>query len=132
MQAGLVPSTIQAMMVTAISSDEGERGPQRQRREHQGGRHGGHAEPGELAQPHVGVVVAHDATPQQGGQGAGVGEVRVDVTPSRTARTAPGPAGAVSGSSTSTAGRLLITFASTAASAAIMSRAGSAVPCGIR
>ena len=52
--------------------------------------------------------------------------------PTRTASTAPAPAGAVSGNSTSTAGRLLITLASTAASAATASRAGSDVPPVIR
>jgi hypothetical protein len=43
---------------------------------------------------------------------------------------APAPAGAVSGSSTSTAGRLLQTLARTAASAAMASSAGSDVPAG--
>ena len=51
-------------------------------------------------------------------------------TPSSTASTAPGPAAAASGSRTSTAGRLLIRLASTAASAAMPSRASRPVPSG--
>src|SRR5215471_6095173 len=51
-------------------------------------------------------------------------------TPASTARTAPGPAGAASGSSTSTAGRLLMRLASAAPSAAVASSAGSEVPSG--
>lgn len=53
-------------------------------------------------------------------------------TPSRTASTAPGPDAAASGSSTRVAGRLLMTFASTADRTAVPSSAGSAVPCGTR
>src|SRR5580704_3470819 len=53
------------------------------------------------------------------------------LVPISTARTAPGPVAAASGSSTSTAGRLLITLASAAARAAVASRAGSVVPLGI-
>src|SRR5690348_9942479 len=52
------------------------------------------------------------------------------LTPSSTASTAPAPDGAASGSSTSTAGRLLQTLARAAASAAVASRAGSPVPDG--
>src|SRR5271157_2005299 len=52
------------------------------------------------------------------------------LTPISTANTAGGPAVAVSGSRTSTAGRLLITLASTAATAAIASKPVRLVLCG--
>src|SRR5438132_10536838 len=52
------------------------------------------------------------------------------LTPSSTARTAPAPDGAVNGSSTKTAGRLLKTLASAAASVAVASSAGNDVPPG--
>src|SRR5487761_442332 len=52
------------------------------------------------------------------------------LTPSSTASTAPAPDGAVSGSSTRTAGRLLQTFASAAARAAMANSAGNEVPDG--
>src|SRR5271166_2039388 len=52
------------------------------------------------------------------------------LTPISTANTAGGPAVAVSGSRTSTAGRLLITLASTAAPAAIASKPVRLVLCG--
>ena len=51
-------------------------------------------------------------------------------TPMSTASTATGPPAATSGNSTSTAGRLLIRFDSTTATAAMPSRAGSVVSCG--
>src|ERR1700741_2632464 len=50
------------------------------------------------------------------------------LTPIRTARMATGLQGATSGSNTSVAGRLLTTFASAAATAAIASSAGSPEP----
>jgi len=52
-------------------------------------------------------------------------------TPISTASTAPGPAATVSGNSTSTAGRLLITLANTAAIAARISNAASPVVWGM-
>ncbi|GAB7144743.1 hypothetical protein LRC484719_33400 [Mycobacterium riyadhense] len=52
------------------------------------------------------------------------------LTPMSTARTAAGPPPATNGTSTSVAGRLLTTLASTAATAAIPSSAGSPEPVG--
>ena len=72
----------------------------------------------------------NDAAPQQVRQRTQVGQVRSDVHPDQHGQHRGGPAPATSGSSTRTAGRLLTTLDSTAATTAMPSSASSVVPVG--
>ena len=89
------------------------------------------AQPGELLQVDAVFVLMHDTPPQQRRQGTRVGQVGADVDAEQDGQhRARARVGAASGSSTRTAGRLLIRLARTAASAAMPSRAAGPEPSG--
>jgi len=60
-------------------------------------RHCEQAEPGELGQVHLGIVLAHHPPPQQCGKGAGVGEVGADVHAEQYRQDSSGPCGSGQG-----------------------------------